>query len=194
MYHQPILYLFYSLSCFWCYILYGMYSSTSLAVHRVGWKSGKKLVNLWTLTDKTNRQSARKWMQTRQAKHAFVCEHFHLKALPWLYHENVITAVCEVLLESNMTKSEFCRLIFSTQGSRFSQNSHRHRLQKFLDVARSRVSRCKAQAEKDRTTEARRQVGALHFCSPRTSRSFGTGWNGELPLATGQHWEKWKSK
>jgi hypothetical protein len=51
------------------------------------------------------------------------------KALPWLYHENVMTAICNVLLKSNMPKSEFCRLIFSTQGSRFSQNSHRHRLQ-----------------------------------------------------------------
>jgi hypothetical protein len=51
-------------------------------------------------------------MRTRQAKHALVSEHFHLEELPKFYHEDVITAVCDVLLESNMSKSEFYRLIF----------------------------------------------------------------------------------
>jgi hypothetical protein len=77
----------------------------------------------------TNGQTPRKSTQTRQAKHAFVCEHFYLEVLPRLYHEDVITAVCDVLLESNMPKSEFCKLIFLDPRLAFSQNSHRYQLQ-----------------------------------------------------------------
>jgi hypothetical protein len=109
-------------------------------------------------------------MQIYQAKHAFVCEHFHLEALPRLYHEDIITAVCEVLLESNMPKSEFCRLIFLdprlASFTEFSQTQ----IGEFLDIARSLFSRCKAQAEEDRTTKVRRQVGRPSFRQPENEQ------------------------
>jgi hypothetical protein len=92
-------------------------------------------------------------MRSRQAKHAFVCEHFHLEAL--LYHENIITAVCDVLLESNMPKSEFCILVFLDPRLAFFTEFSQTQIAEFLDVDRSLVSRRKAQAKEERTTEAR---------------------------------------
>jgi hypothetical protein len=125
--------------------------------------------------DKTNGLSQSKSMRTRQAKYAFVCEHFHLEALPILYHKDVIAAVCEVLFENNVSKSEFCRLIFLdprlASFTEFSQTQ----IAEFLDIARSLFSRCKAQAEEDRTTKARRQVGRPSFLQPANEQSFATG-------------------
>jgi hypothetical protein len=118
-------------------------------------------------------------MRTRQAKHAFVCEHFHLEAFPRLYHEDVITAVCDALLESNMPKSEFCRLIFLDPRLAFFTEFSQTQIAEFLDVARSLVSRCKAQAEEDRTTEARRQVGSPSFLQPENEQII-------------QDWLKWQ--
>jgi transposase len=55
------------------------------------------------------------------------------------------------------------RLAFFTE---FSQTQ----IAEFLDVAQSLVSRCKAQAEENRTTEARRQVGRLSFLQPENEQ------------------------
>jgi hypothetical protein len=95
-------------------------------------------------------------MRTRQAKHAFVCEHFHLEALPRLGHEDVITAICDVLLKGNLPKSELCRWIFLDPRLAFFTEFSETHIAEFMNVARSLVSRCKAQADEDRTTEARR--------------------------------------
>jgi hypothetical protein len=95
---------------------------------------------------------------------------FHLEALPRLYHEDVITAVCDVLLESNMPKSKFCRLIFLDLRFVFFAEFSQTQIAEFLEVARSLVSRCKAQAEKDRTIEARRQGGRPSFLQPENEQ------------------------
>jgi transposase len=110
-------------------------------------------------------------MRTHQAQHAFVCEHFYLEALPRPYHEEGIPAVCDVLLETDMPKSEFCRLIFLDASLAFFTEFSQTQIAEFLDLARSLVSQCKAQSEEDRTTEARRQVGRPSFLQPENEQS-----------------------
>jgi hypothetical protein len=103
-------------------------------------------------------------MRTRQAKHAFFCEHFHLKALPRLYHEDVITAVCDVLLESNMPKSEFCRLIFLDPRLAFFTEFSQTQIAEFLELLGPSSVGAKPKPKKTERPKRAAKLGALHFC------------------------------
>jgi hypothetical protein len=93
-----------------------------------------------------------------------------LEALPRLYHEDIIITICDVFLESNMPKSEFCIFIFLDPRLAFFREFSQTQIAEFLDVACSLVSRCTAQAEEGRITEGRRQVGRPSFLQPKNEQ------------------------
>jgi Trp operon repressor len=126
-------------------------------------ESGEKLIKVQTLTDGNSEQSPRKSIRTRRVKSAFVSETFCADTLPKRYHKDVITAVCEVLLDRNVSKSEFCRSIFLDSLLAFLSNFSQRQIAQLLGVAVSLVNRCKAQAEEARTAEARRETGRPAF-------------------------------
>jgi hypothetical protein len=118
-------------------------------------------VRLIQIEDKNGRDAIDRSSQPLNLFHdlsriELICQHFHLEVLPGLCHEDVITEVCDLLLERNMPKSEFCRLVFLDPRLTFFTEFSQTQIAEFLDVAWPLVSRCKAQAEEDRTTEARR--------------------------------------
>jgi hypothetical protein len=98
-------------------------------------------------------------MRTRRARSAFVRETFCLDAIPKHYYEDGITAVCEVLLDRNVSKSEFCRSIFLDSRLAFLSNFAQRQIAQLLGVAVSLVGHCKAQAEEARTAEVKRETG-----------------------------------
>jgi transposase len=69
-----------------------------------------------------------------------------------------------------MPKSEFCRLIFLDPRVAFFTEFSPTQIAEFLEIAQFFVSRCKTQAEEDRTTEARRQVGRPSFLQPENEQ------------------------
>jgi hypothetical protein len=69
-----------------------------------------------------------------------------------------------------MPKSEFCRLIFFDQRLAFFTEFSQTQIAEFLDVARSLVNQCKAEAEEDRTTEVRRHVWGFSFLMPENKQ------------------------
>jgi hypothetical protein len=111
----------------------------------------------------------------------FIRKTFHLNTLPKHYPEDVIKAVCEVFLDRNVSKSEFCRSIFLDSRLAFFSDFSQRQITQFMGVAVSRVNRCKAQAE-----EARRETGSPAFLVSESEQAFGTGCNGERKVPTGQ--------
>jgi hypothetical protein len=91
-------------------------------------------------------------MRSRQEFRAFIQKHFHLDAIPALYQTSVMTAVAEVLEKQQVSKSDFCRLIFLDERLRLMAEFPQQIIAAFLGISEALVSRCRSQAHEDGRT------------------------------------------
>jgi hypothetical protein len=101
-------------------------------------------------------------MSSRQELRAFIHQHFQPDAIPALYHTRVVTAVVEVLDEQEISKSDFCRLIFLDKRLRLMAELPQQIIAAFLAISEALVSRCRIQAHEDGCTS----LNAIQGCPP----------------------------
>jgi hypothetical protein len=82
----------------------------------------------------------------------------------------VIRAVREVLLDQNVSTSEFCRSIFLDSRLAFSSDFSQKQSAQFLGIVASLVNRWKAQAEEAGIEEARRETGRPAFLNAESEQ------------------------
>jgi hypothetical protein len=94
----------------------------------------------------------------------------NLDTRPILYHVDLIIEIYDVLIDRNMPKSEFCRSLFLDSRFAFFAEFSQTQIAELLGIVPLLGSRCKSQAEEDKTAKAR--------CA------------GDVSFVTGQFYEK----